>query len=285
MLRTLFKHEMRATAKTFMWFYIAFAAIAGVNALLTPLAANMSSNAPMMMDGISDFVPNVLAGIFMVLYVIGIVVIAVLTFVIIILRFYRNLLGNEGYLMMTLPVTREKHILSKLFAAVIWSVCTTVLIVLSFLLLFGRTGLLGEMIKGIQDLIAEGVPVDRWIAQFVIILLVSCVAGVLMLYAAMGIGPNLLKNRLGGSILAYIIIYIATQIITSVVIFGSVSAAGIDTNAGAKAPALLYGFAATDGFIQTIDMLVAGVLIANIVVGVVCWFLARYMLKRKLNLA
>ena len=47
---------------------------------------------------------------------------ALITFIQCVLRFKRNLLGDEGYLMMTLPVERMDLILSKLIAAVAWTI-------------------------------------------------------------------------------------------------------------------------------------------------------------------
>jgi len=289
MLGTLLKHEMRATAKTFMWFYIAFAVIALVNILINPLAVGSFSpqaagNATLGAATPGDFLPEAVKGILMAIYVAAIAVIVILTIVIIILRFYRNLLGDEGYLMMTLPVTREQHILAKLFTAVIWTVCTMVLVFFSFLLLFSRAGILDQIINGINDFIALGAPVERWVAQIVIILVISCFTNVLMFYAAMGIGPNLLKNRVGGSVLAYIIIYVVSQLAMTFVMFGVMSGI-LSSSQAAPAPPGTYGFGITPEMIGTIDTVFIVALVDVAVIGVVCWFITRFMLKRKLNLA
>ena len=45
---------------------------------------------------------------------------AITTFIVIIIRFYKNLLGTEGYLMFTLPVSVEQNILAKLIPSVVW---------------------------------------------------------------------------------------------------------------------------------------------------------------------
>jgi len=307
MLTTLFKHEMRATVKTFMWFYIAFVVIAVLNALLNPLAmgpmaAASGSGSAQAMGLAGAFIPDAIRGIFMALYSVAVVVVAVVTIVIIILRFYRNLLGDEGYLMMTLPATREQHILAKLIAAVIWSVCTAGLVFLSLLLMLQNAGVLTEITKGINDLVAGGTPVDRWIAQFAVMMLVSCVTSILMLYAAMGIGPNLLRNRVGGSILAFIIIYIVSQFVMFGIILGTVTSiagnpqmmqimvVGTETEAvtvAGSAPALPMpsGGMMTAEFISAVDTFVLSMIIGTAAIGAACWFLTAFMLKRKLNLA
>jgi len=288
MLSTLFKHEMRANAKTFMWFYIAFVVIAVVNAIINPFAmesmnfASQSGDAAMVTAPIV-FLPNAIRGVFMVLYSLSIGVISVLTIVLIILRFYKNLLGDEGYLMMTLPVTREQHILSKLLSAVIWSVCTTVLIFLSLVLMLASAGVLGDLIEGMNQMIAEGVPLNRWIVQIIALMLVSCVNGILMLYAAMGIGPNMLKNRVGGSILAFIILYIGSQFVMLAVTFSSMYS--IFLNPQMMSATITKGPQVPDHVVAAVDTIFAGTIIGTAALAIAFWFITRYMIKRKLNLA
>lgn len=62
--------------------------------------------------------------ILMVLYLSVIFAIAVLCFVSTVQRFYKNLLGREGYLMHTLPVTETQLILSKLLTSMVWVLCS-----------------------------------------------------------------------------------------------------------------------------------------------------------------
>ena len=111
-------------------------------------------------------------------------------------------------------------------------------------------------------------------------MIVSCASFILQLYAAMAIGPNLLKNRLGGSILAYIIIAVASQFIYFGIMVGIVSSiasmGGLTTD--------LSEFS-TSAAAPIFDTVIGSLAIYYIIVAVVCWILTRYMLKRKLNLA
>lgn len=65
----------------------------------------------------------------------------VVTAVILIQRFYKNLLGSEGYLMFTLPVTVSQHLLSKTIIAV-------VMIALSGIAAFLSIGIFADMSFG-----------------------------------------------------------------------------------------------------------------------------------------
>ena len=289
MLKTLMKHEMRATAKTFIWLYIAFAAIAVVNMLVNP--ASMFNSTPgggVGMAEASAIVPSTIRVIFGVLYGLALSAMVVGTLVVVILRFFRNLLGDEGYLMMTLPVSREQNIMSKLLVAVLWNVCTCVLIILSILLMFAAAGVLGDGIQAISDYARAGAPVGRWIFMFAVALVVSSFMGVLMLYAAMATGPNLLKNRVGGSILAYIAIYIISMIVTAVILF---ACARVFMDSGFfggfndfSRNAYEVEYFTRQAF-AGVEFVVWASTIGSGAIAVGCWFLTRFMLKRKLNLA
>lgn len=68
-----------------------------------------------------------------VLLVIGGIAAVILTFVYVVLRFYKGLFGAEGYLWQTLPVGKGSHIISKMIAAYVWMVLSITVAVLSVL--------------------------------------------------------------------------------------------------------------------------------------------------------
>jgi hypothetical protein len=270
MLKKLFKYEMRATARTFVWLYIAFAAIVVVNVLL---GQNMAAAL--------NAAPSVLQSVMLFLYMLAVVTIMIVTLVVVILRFYRNLLGDEGYLMMTLPVSREQHMLSKLFAATVWCISSSLLVILSIVLLTATMGGFPAALESVGALAEMGLPVGRYVILIIINLLVGCASGILTLYASMAVGPNLLKNRVAGSILAFIIISVICNI------FAFVAMAGVGS--GLVGPGVLFTDTDISRFIEAnmarvIDSLLGACIICNAAVAAGCWFLTRHMLKRRLNL-
>lgn len=54
------------------------------------------------------------------------------TFIVIAVRFYKNLFSDEGYLTRTLPVTSGQHLLSKTIAGSIWASLDMILLLASF---------------------------------------------------------------------------------------------------------------------------------------------------------
>ena len=77
--------------------------------------------------------------------IIGTVVVTIMT---IVQRFYRNLLGREGYLMYTLPVTETQLVTSKLISSTVWSLCSILAACLSF-------GILAVLMMADMDLLEQ----------------------------------------------------------------------------------------------------------------------------------
>ena len=122
MLKQLLKYEFKATKRLYFGLYLALALLSvvlGVTFRQEHALAHSTSF-------------QNLEVILMIVYVSVILAIAVLCFVNTIQRFYQNLLGREGYLMHTLPVTESQLILSKLISSVVWMLCSSIVGIFSF---------------------------------------------------------------------------------------------------------------------------------------------------------
>ena len=94
MLKQLLKYEFKATGRTYGGLYLALVALA----VLSGFSLRSSSK--------DDF-----ASLLLFAYMVVAVAVAVVSVMTIVTRFTRNLLGREGYLMHTLPVTESQLIL------------------------------------------------------------------------------------------------------------------------------------------------------------------------------
>lgn len=78
---------------------------------------------------------GIISTLIVFLYAMFLCAVVVITFIVILLRFYKNLLQNEGYLMNMLPVKSWQHITAKLIAAVVWSFVSVLVVIVSVLIL------------------------------------------------------------------------------------------------------------------------------------------------------
>ena len=102
----LLKYEWKACARTCLPLYGVLILMSLISRMLYVIPKNASLD--FMLPAIGSML---YMGVMMAAFVV--------TAVILIQRFYKNLLGSEGYLMFTLPVTVTQHLLSKTIIAVV----------------------------------------------------------------------------------------------------------------------------------------------------------------------
>ena len=109
--------------------------------------------------------------------------------------FYTNLMGDEGYLSFTLPVTVHQHLLSKTISGFIWNIINALVISLSLalLLIFGtaysglvNTEVLQALSEGFRWLFSNGWGIV--LVEFPIEALVGVVSSLLLIYASIVAG-------------------------------------------------------------------------------------------------
>ena len=127
MLLKLLKYDFRSMWKTFSLVWAACLVLALVNRFTLPFEGQTNATIGPG-DGILAFITAlVFFGVLFAMFV------AVMIFVI--QRFYKGLLGDEGYLMNTLPVPTWQLVLSKLVCAVFVSIASMVITFLACLIL------------------------------------------------------------------------------------------------------------------------------------------------------
>ena len=202
----------------------------------------------------------------LVVIVAVIVAIFVMNVTIVIQRFWKGLLKEEGYLMFTLPVTTRSLILSKVISALIIS-CGTA-IVISFL---GLEIIAISPVKLMDAATYFGnwfieVHAGPWVGYGAVIAVVALLSGIYHIYAAMAIGQ--LSN--GNRFLFAFVAYAGLSIIVSLV--------GIPTMAslGSMGSNLQNTF----GFDSDLWIY----LVENIVIVVIYHIVTEVILTKKLNL-
>ncbi len=216
MLSKLLKHEFKATARLLLPLYLVLFVLTIVERVVISL--NLKGSL------------NIIPGFSTVAYFLSIMAIAVVSCVIIILRFYKNLMTDEGYLMFTLPVSPQQLINSKLLVSFIWTIVCVVLIIIS---LFGAF-----MTKERFDLISDGFGMiftemkhefgvfnmNLLIIEFILLMILGIINNILIIYASIAVGQLFNGHKVLGSFASYIGISTVLQIIVtaSFVILGAI---------------------------------------------------------------
>ena len=222
MFRKILKYEWTALMRTMFPVYGAVLVISLLNGIF------LSGNP------ILERLP--LAGyakvIMMLLYIGGMIAMWVFTAVMVMQRFYKGLLRQEGYLMFTLPVKAWQLVLSKALAAFFMAVCATIAAVLSVGLLIGQDFFvtLGQLPGAIGQLVSQALAYDKGAFAHMSIFAVEigalCIAatfgGIYHLYTSMALGHMSGTHKIALSVVWYVVISAISNFI-SALMMGNIS--------------------------------------------------------------
>ena len=262
MLGKLLKYEIKAMGRVMLPLY----------AVMVFAACLFAFNLRLNMSGVAKFIVDRFAIVTGFLFGAAVLAVFVVMVIIVIQRFYKNLLGTEGYLMFTLPARTHEHILSKAISSFLWILIGGAAGFAAGFAMVGITSNIPAFIRQVQEIWNELVPHHAagpfiW---FIILLLAGIFESLIKVYAAIAVGHQFGSHRLAGSILAYIgfgIIEMAVSFIANKLhllprnLF-ALNAGGLESSVRGIQAGLLV------------------VLLQMVIYGLLCW----YLLDRKLNL-
>lgn len=257
MLGKLMKYEFKAMGRIFLPLFGALLVVAAVNRLF--ISMNFT-------------VPKIIGTSISVVMIVALCVIAL---ILTLQRFYRNLLKSEGYLMLTLPVSTDSLIWSKLLVASIWTIVSLIVVMLAVSIMAVTGDSFRAFLNAVQTffrcLWEGGFNAVFLTVETVVLAILSLFSGILMLYTCMALSLLVNKHRVGFSFLMYIVISIIGQIAASI----------IATTYNFPSFHNIVDLQTALGPIQSVfNLCFACILIS----GAVFYAVTRYMLRNKLNL-
>lgn len=268
MLGKLMKYEFKATSRMLLPINGAMLLFALINRLFMELNFFQTGNMAI----------SALATVMAVMYVMVIIAAFVITLIVIIQRFYKNLLTDEGYLMFTLPVKAHSHITSKGIVAFVWYLASFVVCALSiFILVVDQNVIDGlsqfftvELPRYFQLAGGDGIAI---LFEVLALFLLSFVSGILMSYCSIALGSLFHNHKILGAFGMYLAINFVMQIIGTV---------GILVGFASSNDAALWS---TMDSIRLVSTVVLPLCIAYYAVfSVVFYWVTNFIFQKKLNL-
>lgn len=264
MLKKLMKYELKATARYFLPLYLAI--------LVISLFMGIRGFEGGFMPILDVLLPIVLGITFVGLMV--------MTFILIVTRFDKNLLGDEGYLMFTLPTKTSTLINAKLLTALAWLFATFLVFLLSISFITIRELDLGAIILNLKIIKVDPIVV----ILFILLLVVSVVQSILHIYASLSIAQSrsITKNRILGGIIIFILISLVFNVLETAVTFG----AGIFLQNNTWFRILIEDthFQNYNEIIEFFRSFIGISLVYTTAKAVLFYFLTKFHLEKKLNL-
>lgn len=211
MVKKLFKHEFIYYFRTFALF-LPIVLVIGVMARVFRL-----------FEGFDSALIDIAIFSSSSMLVVACFALLMLSVVVAVVRFYKNMYSAEGYLTFTLPVNNAQHIFVKLLTAICCQAICLLTVILAALI-----ALSGEPLKefflmlsaAFSELFEDLGAVNATVIIFEIILaaILSVAGNMLLYYACITVGQTAKKNRILMAVGAYFIYYIATQVISTVLV-------------------------------------------------------------------
>lgn len=259
MLGKLLKHEFRATGRIMLPLYLVCIVISATIRISEQFKGSM----------------KLVQSFLTLIYTFVLIAVVLSTFFIMIYRFWKNLLGEEGYLSFTLPVTATQHIVSKVIVTGIWSVLGTVVFFISLFIMIADASTL-QMVNKIWDNIVQsfaGVDTTELKILLIVCLVLQVFIQPLYFYAAMAVGQLVNKYRSILSIGAYLFLSMISSVISSVYLV-IVGGNGMINEQAVNAEQITSYTSIT----------LFGSIINLVIMGTFCFFITKYILTKKLNL-
>ncbi|MEG0332814.1 MAG: hypothetical protein RSA01_01080 [Clostridium sp.] len=224
MLGKLLKYEFKATSRTFLPLYLVIILVAIFNGFL--LNINMIEPSNYQMIGIIVLIALVIA-------------LGVVTIVVTVQRFYKNLLGDEGYLMFTIPVSIKSIVLSKGLVATFWAILSGIVSLLAFGIIVFMQVIKAMLVDSeireifaminmsdITAAIKDSLPPEIYSSLgtslwlFIAIILISYFSSIFTIYLAMAIGqmPKFTGYKVAASVIAYFVVSFLLSLVAEIII-------------------------------------------------------------------
>ncbi len=270
MTSKLLKYELKSGLRSVGIFWLALVLTAAFAGIMARVVSIIDASKAELLFSLLNSLSSVIYGVL-------IAVIAVITLVLIIQRFYKGLLQDEGYLMHTLPTTKSKLVASKQMAAIIIIILSILVITISAFIMniiSDPASCLGS-IKGIFKAVFHEPLFLLYGFEFVVLTIASFLVVISEIYTSLSIGQLKDNHRILLSLIAFFIINVIMSAIGTILVV-QLFRMGL--------PSDLFSAIETLGKNLTAQLIILAALIIEVVAIVIFNLITVGILKKKLNL-
>lgn len=209
MVKKLCKYEIASYTKTLLPMFAVLFGVAILNRIIQFFETDSSAYRTFFTSSL-------------VFLIVSMVVCLVMAAVVTVIRFYRNMFTQEGYLTLTLPVTPMQHLFAKILTATLCILVSVIAVAgAGTIALSGEP--LTEVFKAITFLIRElfsifGYHLIPLAIEGILLIILGIASSVLLIYACCAVGQLAKKNRILLAVGVYFGYYFVCQTIGTVII-------------------------------------------------------------------
>ena len=266
MLRKLLKHEFRSTSRIILPLFLVILVLSFFVSIVVHNGENVTN--------------PVLTALFVIItsaYGIALAAVFVVLLVLMINRFRTNLLGDEGYVMFTLPVSIHQLVWSKIIVSCAWCLLTLVVVGISGIIVAFDVSFIDQL----RELWAElwryldvyyALNGTAILIEALILFFVGYAAGCLQFYAAMAVGHSFDRRKTLMSVLFFFGFQFVMQLIVSIPMFSGSFEAFMNT------------YFLTQGTMSSVHLFFGLSILFTLIYGAIFYVITTQMLQKRLNI-
>ncbi len=268
MVKKLYKHEMLYYTRSLLPVYLILFGVALIGRFIEFFEADTTAY-------------SILRGSSIFMLTIAILATLGLSFVFVIVRFYKNMYTGEGYLTLTLPVKPSSHLLVKCTSAVLVNMISAIVSVLA-VCIFTVGEWLNEIIKAVAYILNKlagiaGGHLVFYCLELIPVCLATMISSVLMYYMCISLGQLFHKNRVLAAVGVYFGLYTFYQVLTTIV------STVYTVSAITWFDELLANWT-RQNYLVAVHIVFLVDIIGCAIISLVYFLISRYVLTKKLNL-
>lgn len=191
------------------------------------------------------------------------------TYILVAVRYYKDLFTDQGYLTWTLPATPTQQLWSKIISGGIWFFLDVLILGAALVVLLSTPNVSALYSEMSADVAAKlGMPLLQYMSIIYVFCLLITPLGPLTLYMCIAVGQLFPSHRILGAVVSYFVVNFITQIIT-------LFAMAVTGN--------LNPFYSGHGDSYLFDILCISIVLSLILI-IISYFVTDYIMKRKVNL-
>lgn len=284
MLGKLIKYEWKSIYKVgcILLFALGLATLTVCLSSMAPMWQEIRSDTDYYIVNLGSTIMNMASVFSFFLYVLLMAGAVYAIFIYLVVRFYKSMYTDEGYLLHTLPVTKGQILVSKILVSTVWAFLIYIGMIISLLFIvsvisgesvFEIMKLLANIFAGLQDLLVlmGGFNITWTVVACILYLILGIPMAVITMFGAVSLGQLSSKYRVLMAILWYVGINIARGLLGFIIQVISYTA---------------LIFATGDELILSSYMNISlySSLFINLLLAVGCYLASYYITSKKLNL-
>lgn len=274
MLGKLIKYDLKSTTKFLLIIHLFLVAASVFGRVF------ITGRLDFEMEGVNEL----LLTLTFVLFIIVFVGVSYGTYIVIAVRFYKNLFSDEGYLTNTLPVTRGMHLLAKTLSGGIWAVIDMFLIFVSTWILLSiplLTDTIGAHWDEFIRLLGFGGQGDfsLFLAHLTLVSIIGGFCSVISIEASVIFGQLFNSHKVLGAVVSYFAITVVLSVVSTVVMSMTGVLGENLAVSNASPDSMTFSFA---GYMTDLLNATLGLSVATAVILYIASF---FILKKRINLS